>query len=194
MKCTRPPGPLDCHSCHSPNSPKLRRYSTCGCGAPLGSHQPPLVRQSALMRRLGPHAKNKEQGLPVSFEVVHGATHCGKGFYDEHRTRSVNTFLRRHILLKRSAPNGVRAGRNAPKGRACWRLGGITTSAVSPSAAIEHVHWNCKLNFKPENRQFRGLGGFRLGFTYSERRKETTRPQSGDSKPRVGGVKIVKVA
>ena len=23
----RPPGPLDCHSCHSPNSPKLRRYS-----------------------------------------------------------------------------------------------------------------------------------------------------------------------
>ena len=28
MKCTRPPGPLDCHSCHSPNSPKLRRYST----------------------------------------------------------------------------------------------------------------------------------------------------------------------
>ena len=22
------PGPLDCHSCHSPNSPKLRRYST----------------------------------------------------------------------------------------------------------------------------------------------------------------------
>ncbi len=27
MKCTRPPGPLDCHSCHSPNSPKLRRYS-----------------------------------------------------------------------------------------------------------------------------------------------------------------------
>ena len=24
----RPPGPLDCHSCHSPNSPKLRRYST----------------------------------------------------------------------------------------------------------------------------------------------------------------------
>ncbi len=28
MKCTRPPGPLDCHSCHSPNSPKLRRYSS----------------------------------------------------------------------------------------------------------------------------------------------------------------------
>ena len=27
MKCTRPPGPRDCHSCHSPNSPKLRRYS-----------------------------------------------------------------------------------------------------------------------------------------------------------------------
>ena len=30
MKCTRPPGPLDCHSCHSPNSPKLRRYSSQG--------------------------------------------------------------------------------------------------------------------------------------------------------------------
>ena len=36
MKCTRPPGPLDCHSCHSPNSPKLRRYSMpAPPGAPL---------------------------------------------------------------------------------------------------------------------------------------------------------------
>ena len=34
MKCTRPPGPLDCHSCHSPNSPKLRRYSKGSCETP----------------------------------------------------------------------------------------------------------------------------------------------------------------
>ena len=38
MKCTRPPGPLDCHSCHSPNSPKLRRYSTMPITASPAMH------------------------------------------------------------------------------------------------------------------------------------------------------------
>ena len=43
------------------------------------------------------HAKYKEVGLPVEFEVVHGAAHGGKLFYDEHRTRSVNAFLMQHL-------------------------------------------------------------------------------------------------
>ncbi len=46
------------------------------------------------------HAKYKEQGLPVDFEVVHGAGHGGKLFYDEHRTHSVNAFLEQHLPVK----------------------------------------------------------------------------------------------
>jgi len=45
------------------------------------------------------HAKYKEVGLPVEFEVVHGAAHGGKLFYDEQRTRAVNAFLKHHLNL-----------------------------------------------------------------------------------------------
>lgn len=36
-------------------------------------------------------------GLPVQFEVVHGAGHGGSAFYDEERLRVVQTFLERHF-------------------------------------------------------------------------------------------------
>jgi acetyl esterase/lipase len=43
------------------------------------------------------HAKFKEMGLTVSFEVVHGAAHGGKLFYDDRRNEQVRTFLNKHI-------------------------------------------------------------------------------------------------
>jgi len=39
-------------------------------------------------------------GLPVRLEIVHGAGHGGKEFFDEARTRSVATFLREHLLAR----------------------------------------------------------------------------------------------
>ena len=36
-------------------------------------------------------------GLPVHFEVVHGAAHGGKLFYEEERIRKVTEFLNKHI-------------------------------------------------------------------------------------------------
>ena len=39
------------------------------------------------------HGKYKSIGLPVSFHVLHGEAHGGKGFYDEARTKAVSSFL-----------------------------------------------------------------------------------------------------
>ena len=49
------------------------------------------------------HGKYKEFGLPVQFEVVHGAGHGGKAFreyYDGQRPRLLTTFLDAHIKSK----------------------------------------------------------------------------------------------
>ena len=49
------------------------------------------------------HGKYKEYGLPVQFEVVHGAGHGGKQFgayYDGKRTRLLTSFLNAHIKSK----------------------------------------------------------------------------------------------
>jgi dipeptidyl aminopeptidase/acylaminoacyl peptidase len=43
------------------------------------------------------HGKYKERGLTVEFEVVHGAAHGGKAFFDAKRVRLVNRFLDEHI-------------------------------------------------------------------------------------------------
>jgi acetyl esterase/lipase len=43
------------------------------------------------------HAAYKENGLPVAFEVVHGAVHGGDMFYDAKRTAIVKAFLDRHL-------------------------------------------------------------------------------------------------
>ena len=43
------------------------------------------------------HARYKAQKLDVQFEVVHGAAHGGKAFYDEQRLGLVKTFLDRHV-------------------------------------------------------------------------------------------------
>jgi len=43
------------------------------------------------------HARYKTQKLDVQFEVVHGAAHGGKAFYDEQRLGLVKTFLDRHL-------------------------------------------------------------------------------------------------
>ncbi len=86
MKCTRPPGPLDCHSCHSPNSPKLRRYSSSGynctrAGAPHGipatavaawcacafaaAFEPPRSRLSRGEQLSPPHPAGRRGAAPV---------------------------------------------------------------------------------------------------------------------------------
>ena len=46
------------------------------------------------------HAKYKESRLDVHFEVVHGAAHGGKSFFDKERTRLVTAFLNRCIRAK----------------------------------------------------------------------------------------------
>ena len=46
------------------------------------------------------HAKYKESRLDVHFEVVHGAAHGGKPFFDKERTRLVTAFLNRCIRGK----------------------------------------------------------------------------------------------
>ena len=43
------------------------------------------------------HNKYKEAGLTVGFEVVHGAAHGGKSFFDERRHQLVRAFLDEHI-------------------------------------------------------------------------------------------------
>lgn len=43
------------------------------------------------------HGKYKELGLPVHFEVVHGAEHGGELFYDSTRTAMVQAFLDTHF-------------------------------------------------------------------------------------------------
>lgn len=43
------------------------------------------------------HGKYKQLGLEVEFEVVHGAAHGGKAFYDARRTELVNQFLDRSM-------------------------------------------------------------------------------------------------
>ncbi len=42
------------------------------------------------------HGKYKSFGLAVSFQVVHGAAHGGRKFYDEPCTRAVSAFLAAH--------------------------------------------------------------------------------------------------
>ncbi len=44
------------------------------------------------------HGKYKALGLPVHFEVVHGAQHGGEPFYDSERTAMVRAFLDAHFL------------------------------------------------------------------------------------------------
>ena len=44
------------------------------------------------------HGKYKELGLPVHFEVVHGAKHGGEAFYDDERTALVRAFLDAHFI------------------------------------------------------------------------------------------------
>lgn len=43
------------------------------------------------------HGSYKHLGLPVHFEVIHGAAHGGDAFFDAPRTKIVSTFLREHI-------------------------------------------------------------------------------------------------
>lgn len=43
------------------------------------------------------HAAYKECQLTVHFEVVHGAAHGGKAFFDERRTRLVTEFFEKHL-------------------------------------------------------------------------------------------------
>ena len=43
------------------------------------------------------HAKYKELGLDVHFEVVHGAAHGGEAFFDETRMALVKAFLDKHL-------------------------------------------------------------------------------------------------
>ena len=47
------------------------------------------------------HAKYKESKLNVHFEVVHGAAHGGKPFYDKKRTQLVTAFLNKFIRQKK---------------------------------------------------------------------------------------------
>jgi acetyl esterase/lipase len=44
------------------------------------------------------HGKYKSLGLPVHFEVVHGAAHGGELFYDHERTAMVQAFLDAHFM------------------------------------------------------------------------------------------------
>lgn len=46
------------------------------------------------------YGRYEELGLPVRFEVVHGAAHGGAEFYDEERLQIIRAFLRTHVLLK----------------------------------------------------------------------------------------------
>jgi len=43
------------------------------------------------------HAKYKQLNLPVIFEVVHGAAHGGKQFYDEQRLKLMTNFLNKYL-------------------------------------------------------------------------------------------------
>jgi len=43
------------------------------------------------------HGRYKSLGLPVRFEVVHGAAHGGERFYDPQRTSLVASFLEEHL-------------------------------------------------------------------------------------------------
>jgi acetyl esterase/lipase len=43
------------------------------------------------------HGSYKHLGLPVHFEVVHGAAHGGDAFFDAPRTAIVSSFLREHL-------------------------------------------------------------------------------------------------
>lgn len=46
------------------------------------------------------HGAYKAAGLPVRFEVLHGAGHGGGRFYDDHSTKVVTTFLDEHVRNK----------------------------------------------------------------------------------------------
>jgi hypothetical protein len=54
--------------------------------------------------------KYRELGLPVEFEVVHGAGHGGKPFYDAARTKRVTAFLNAQL---RNGPSGTAPGGGA---------------------------------------------------------------------------------
>ena len=43
------------------------------------------------------HGKYKQHGLPVGFEVLHGAAHGGDAFIDAQRTQLVAEFLHQHL-------------------------------------------------------------------------------------------------
>ncbi|MGI9258312.1 MAG: prolyl oligopeptidase family serine peptidase, partial [Gammaproteobacteria bacterium] len=43
------------------------------------------------------HGKYKQNGLSVSFEVLHGAAHGGDAFFDAQRTKLVAEFLHQHL-------------------------------------------------------------------------------------------------
>ena len=45
------------------------------------------------------HGRYEALGLPVQFEVVHGAAHGGSEFYDEIRLQIIREFLKTHVLF-----------------------------------------------------------------------------------------------
>ncbi len=70
----------------------------------VDKHDPPLLLihgdqdpQMPINQSHELHGKYLELGLTVKFEVVHGAAHGGKAFYDAKRTRLVKGFLGKHI-------------------------------------------------------------------------------------------------
>ncbi|QDU50165.1 alpha/beta hydrolase [Gimesia panareensis] len=44
------------------------------------------------------HGKYKQQGLDVTFEVIHGGAHGGPQFFDAKRMQLVEAFLRKHLI------------------------------------------------------------------------------------------------
>jgi dipeptidyl aminopeptidase/acylaminoacyl peptidase len=43
------------------------------------------------------HGVYKEHGLPVHFEVIHGAAHGSEEFFDQKRNALVTAFLKEHL-------------------------------------------------------------------------------------------------
>lgn len=70
----------------------------------VGAEDPPLLMlhgdqdpQVPINQSHELHAKYKELGLDVHFEVVHGAAHGGEAFFDETRMALVKAFLDKHL-------------------------------------------------------------------------------------------------